>query len=204
MANAATGPRLGLLGGTFDPVHIGHLLIAEAARSTLSLDQVAFIPAGDPPHKGGAVTPAEHRYAMALLATAANEAFVVSRRELERSGPSYSLTTIREYRREVGPEGELFFIAGGDAMLEIRTWYRWQEVLRECRFAALARPGFEVARLLAALPEDLRGRIDLLPAPAFDISSTDIRDRVRRGEPIRYLVPEPVAVYIRKHALYQA
>lgn len=203
MASSANGPRLGLLGGTFDPVHTGHLLIAEVARCALTLDQVAFIPAGDPPHKGEAVTPAEHRYAMALLATAANDSFVVSRRELERSGPSYSLTTIREYRREVGPAGELFFIAGADTILEIQTWYRWQEVLRECRFAALARPGFEIERLLAALPESLRSRIDMLLAPPFDISSTDIRDRVRRGEPIRYMVPEPVAVYIRKHALYQ-
>src|SRR5260370_18739387 len=105
------GARLGLFGGTFDPVHTGHLVIAEVARYTLSLDQVVFVPAGDPPHKGEVVTAAEHRYEMALLATAPNEAFVVSRRELGRSGPSYSLTTIQEYRRENGPERELFFIA---------------------------------------------------------------------------------------------
>jgi nicotinate-nucleotide adenylyltransferase len=203
-ASGSGGPRLGLLGGTFDPVHTGHLRIAEVARHTLSLDQVAFIPAGDPPHKGEAVTPAEHRYAMTLLATAPNEAFVVSRRELDRSGPSYSLTTIQEYRGEIGMEGELFFIAGVDTVLEIRTWHRWQEVLRECRFAALARPGFEISALLAALPEELRERIDLLPVPGLDVSSTDIRERARRGEPIRYLVPEPVEVYIHKHALYQA
>ena len=193
---------MGLLGGTFDPVHTGHLLIAEVARHTLSLDQVVFIPAGDPPHKGGTVTPSEHRYAMTLLATASNEAFVVSRRELERPGPSYSLTTIQEYRGEIGEEGELFFIAGMDAVLEIRTWYRWEEVLRECRFAALGRPGFEMSAFLPELPEELRGRIDLLSAPALDVSSTDIRERVGHGEPIRYLVPEPVEVYIRKHGLY--
>jgi nicotinate-nucleotide adenylyltransferase len=197
------GARLGLFGGTFDPVHTGHLVIAEVARYTLSLDQVIFVPAGDPPHKGEDVTAAEHRYEMALLATAPNEAFVVSRRELERSGPSYSLTTIQEYRREIGPEGALFFIAGVDTVLEIQTWYRWREVLRECRFAALARPGFELSSLLAALPEELRERIDLLPAPALVVSSTELRARAGRGEPIRYLVPEPVEVYIRKHALYQ-
>ena len=117
------GRRLGLLGGTFDPVHTGHLLMAEVARHALSLDQVVFVPAGVPPHKCEAVTPAEHRYAMVLLATAPNESFAVSRRELERSGPSYSLTTIREYRREIGPTGELFFIAGADTVLLGCTHY---------------------------------------------------------------------------------
>ena len=197
------GRRLGLLGGTFDPVHTGHLLMAEVARHALSLDQVVFVPAGVPPHKCEAVTPAEHRYAMVLLATAPNESFAVSRRELERSGPSYSLTTIREYRREIGPTGELFFIAGADTVLGIRTWYGWREVLRECQFAVLARPGFAIAALLASLPAEVRGQIRLLPAPACDVSSTAVRERVGRGEPIRYLVPEPVEVYIRKHALYQ-
>jgi nicotinate-nucleotide adenylyltransferase len=196
--------RLGLLGGTFDPVHSGHLMIAEVARHALSLDQVIFIPAGDPPHKGHEVTPAEHRYAMVLLATAGNAAFVVSRREMERPGPSYSLTTIREFRSEVGTHGELFFIAGADTVTEIQTWYRWQDVLRECRFVAVARSGFDASSLLASLPKELCRRIDLVNAPAFDLSSTEIRDRVQRGEPIRYMVPEPVEVYIRKHALYPA
>src|SRR3954464_9482511 len=100
--------RLGLMGGTFDPIHVGHLLVAEVAREAFRLDRVVFVPAGDPPHKGEAVTAAEHRYAMTLLATGANPGFVVTRRELERAGPSYSLTTIREYREEMGPTGELF------------------------------------------------------------------------------------------------
>jgi nicotinate-nucleotide adenylyltransferase len=194
--------RLGLLGGTFDPIHVGHLLIAEVAREALALDRVVFIPAGDPPHKSEDVTDAEHRYAMVLLATAANEAFVVSRRELDRTGPSYSLTTIREYRSELGEEGELFFITGADAILEIRTWHRWQEVLRECRFAALTRPGFDFARLRAMLPQELHERVHLVPAPGLDVSSTEVRARVRRGETIRYLVPDPIEAYIRKHGLY--
>jgi nicotinate-nucleotide adenylyltransferase len=195
--------RLGLLGGTFDPIHTGHLLIAEVARHALSLDQVVFVPAGDPPHKGESVTAAEHRYAMVLLATADHPAFRVTRREMERAGPSYSLTTIREFRQKLGDSAELFFLTGADAMLEIRTWYCWQEVLRECRFAALARPGFDSAALLGLLPNDLRDQVVLLQAPGLDISSTEVRDRVRGGEPIRYLVPAPVESYIRKHGLYE-
>lgn len=194
--------RLGLLGGTFDPIHIGHLLIAEVARHALALDRVEFVPAGDPPHKGEAVTAAEHRSAMVLLATTDNPWFTVSRREMERSGPSYSLTTVREYRRELGPGGELFFIAGADTILEIRTWHRWEELLRECRFAALTRPGCDTAALRALLPEELWDRVDLVPAPGLDVSSTEVRERVRRGEPIRYLVPDLVEAYIRKHRLY--
>ena len=195
--------RLGLLGGTFDPIHTGHLVIAEVARHALSLDQVVFVPAGDPPHKGDAVTAAEHRYAMVLLATADHPAFVVTRREIERAGPSYSITTIREYRQELGGAGELYFLTGVDTMLEIRTWYQWQDVLRECRFAVMGRPGFDSEALLALLPEELRRQVDFLKAPGCDISSTDIRERVRGGEPVRYLVPSLVESYIRKHGLYQ-
>jgi nicotinate-nucleotide adenylyltransferase len=182
---------------------MGHLLIAEVAREALGLDRVVFVPAGDPPHKGEEVTDAEHRYAMALLGTADHEAFFVSRREIERTGPSYSLTTIREYQNELGEGTELFFIAGADAVLEIRTWHRWEELLRECRFAAVTRPGFDFARLQAALPEELIASVRQVPAPGYDLSSTQIRARVRRGETIRYLVPDPVEVYIRKHRLYQ-
>src|SRR3954452_23333272 len=153
--------RLGLIGGTFDPIHAGHLLIAEVARHAASLDRVVFIPAGDPPHKGEAVTPAEHRYAMTLLATASNQSFQVSRREMERAGPSYSLTTIQEYQVELGGEGELYFITGLDAILEIRTWHRWEEVLQACQFIAVARPGFDAAALNAVLPEPYRERVRL-------------------------------------------
>jgi nicotinate-nucleotide adenylyltransferase len=195
--------RLGLLGGTFDPVHAGHLMIAEAARHKLSLDQVVFIPAGDPPHKGDVMAEAEHRYAMVLLATAGNEAFAVSRRELERPGPSYSLTTIREYRSEVGTQGELFFVAGADTVMEIQTWHRWRDVLGECRFAGVSRPGFDTAAMLASLPPELRRRVEFVSAPAFDLSSTEIRERIQRGEPVRYMVPEAVDIYIRKHHLYR-
>jgi nicotinate-nucleotide adenylyltransferase len=197
------GLRLGLLGGTFDPIHVGHLMIAEVALAALALDRVMFIPAGDPPHKGESVTDAEHRYSMALLATGDHPAFLVSRRELEREGPSYSLTTIGEYREEVGPSGELFFIAGADTLVDIRTWHRWEEVLQSCRFAALARPGSDFADLLSAVPEKYHRGIDLVTGPGLAISSTDVRERVQRGEPIRYLVPTTVDIYIRNYGLYQ-
>jgi nicotinate-nucleotide adenylyltransferase len=196
--------RLGLLGGTFDPIHMGHLVIAEAARAAYSLDQVVFIPAGDPPHKGTAVTAAEDRYAMTLLATASHPGFQVSRREIERQGPSFSLTTIHEYQQEIGPESELYFIVGADAVLEIRTWHRWEEVLQACHFIAVSRPGFDSAALDTELPGALRARVSHLLAPGFDLSSTQVRDRVAHGEPIRYLVPESVETYIYKQGLYQA
>jgi nicotinate-nucleotide adenylyltransferase len=199
----ADGHRVGLLGGTFDPIHTGHLVIAEVARHALALDQIIFVPAGDPPHKGSNVTAAAYRYEMVLLATADHMPFRVTRREIDRPGPSYSLITIREYRCELGSAAELFFVVGADAMLEIQTWHRWQEVLRECRFAVVGRPGSNSAALLERLPEALRSRVQLLEAPGCDVSSTGIRERVRRGEPIRYLVPPTVESYIRKHGLYQ-
>jgi nicotinate-nucleotide adenylyltransferase len=183
---------------------MGHLVIAEAARHAHALDRVEFIPAGDPPHKGEAVTAAEHRYAMALLATASHPAFRVSRREIEREGPSFSLTTIEEYREELGPAGELYFIVGADAMLEIRTWHRWEEVVQACEFIAVSRPGFDAAALDTVLPGPLRARVHHLRATGFDLSSTQVRERAARGESIRYLVPESVEMYIHKHGLYRS
>lgn len=194
--------RIGLMGGTFDPVHLGHLFIAEMAREEFGLDRVIWLPAGDPPHKKGyRVTPQEHRHAMVLLATASNPDFEVSRWELERSGPSYSIDTILHFR-EVCPGAELFFITGADAILEILTWYRHDEVIRSCRFIAVTRPGYDLNRLSAVLPPEYLSQIDLLEAPGVDISSTDLRARIRTGSSIRYLVPELVATYIQKHRLY--
>jgi nicotinate-nucleotide adenylyltransferase len=198
------GKRLGLMGGTFDPIHHGHLAIAEVARVEYGLDRVVFIPAGDPPHKQGlAVTPAERRYEMALLATASNPCFECSRRELDREGPSYAVTTIREYRAEGGPDQELFFITGADAILEILTWHEADAVVQLCRFIAATRPGYDLERLRGALPPAYLERIDFLDAPGLQISSTDLRRRVRDGRPIRYLVPELVEAYIRKGLLYR-
>lgn len=183
-------------------MHLGHLLIAEVARVEFGLDRVIWLPAGDPPHKKGyRVTPQEHRYAMVLLATASNPHFEVSRWELERSGPSYSIDTILHFREEC-PGAELFFITGADAILEILTWYRHAEVIRSCRFIAVTRPGYDLDRLSSVLPPSYMAQVDLLEAPGVDLSSTELRARVRAGDPIRYLVPECVETYIRKHRLY--
>jgi nicotinate-nucleotide adenylyltransferase len=195
--------RLGLLGGTFDPIHLGHLLIAEVARWAASLDRVVFVPAGDPPHKGEAVSAAVHRYEMALLATADHPYFDVSRREIARTGPSYSLLTVQEYRDEMADGGELYFIVGADALREIRTWHRWEELLLACRFLAVARPGSDLAEALASLPPSLQRRVERVQAPGYDLSATEVRRRVWDGEPIRYLVPPSVELYIQKHSMYQ-
>jgi nicotinate-nucleotide adenylyltransferase len=195
--------RLGLMGGTFDPVHVGHLVIAEAAREEFRLDQVVWIPAGDPPHKDRKVSDQEHRYAMAVLATASHPDFVVSRLELEREGPSYALDTIRHFRKQVKPQ-ELFFITGADAILEILTWHRHDEVIRQCRFVAATRPGYDLGRLRRLLPDAYMDRIHVFSAPEVDVSSTGIREKLAAGRSVRYLVPEPVEQYLTKHRLYQS
>lgn len=195
--------RIGLMGGTFDPVHYGHLVIAEVAREEFALDQVLWLPAGDPPHKKDyRVSNQEHRYAMVMLATASHPCFEVSRWELERSGPSYSIDTILHFQSEQ-PEAQLFFITGADAILEILTWHRHQEVIRSCEFIAVTRPGYELSQLSQRLPAEYAERIAPLTAPGVDISSTDIRKRVGAGKSIRYLVPETVEAYIRKHGMYR-
>lgn len=193
--------RLGLMGGTFDPVHHGHLVIAEAARAEFRLDRVVWVPSGDPPHKGDQVTPAEHRYAMVLLATAGHPQFQVSRLEVERQGPSYSLETVRHFQA-AHPGAELFFITGADAVLELLTWHRPDEVVRSCRFIAVTRPGYALEELRRVLPAAYLERIELLAVPAVEISSTDLRRRLREGRTVRYLLPDTVEAYLRKHGLY--
>lgn len=196
--------RLGLIGGTFDPPHYGHLLIAEEARVVFGLDRVEFVTSADPPHKQGQViSPAEHRYAMTLLSVASNPFFRVSRRELERAGPSYSLDTIREYQQEL-PGVEIFFILGADAVLEIPTWYRADELISLCTFIAATRPGHDLTRLERVLPPGYLSQIRTVRVPGVDVSSTEIRERVRQGRSIKYLVAEPVEAYIATYGLYRA
>lgn len=194
--------RIGIMGGTFDPIHFGHLVIAEISRAEFGLERVIWVPAGDPPHKTeDPVTPAEHRYAMTVLATATHPQFEVTRMELERSGRSYTLDTIRDFQQRL-PGTELFFITGADAILEILTWYRHEELIQACHFIAATRPGYDLGRLRAVLPADYLPHIHPIATPGVDISSTDVRTRVRAGKPIRYLTPEPVEAYIAKHRLY--
>ncbi|MCS7264497.1 MAG: nicotinate-nucleotide adenylyltransferase [Armatimonadetes bacterium] len=195
---------MGVMGGTFDPIHYGHLLAAEEARFRFNLSRVIFVPCGTPPHKKPyKVTPAEHRYAMTVLATASNPYFVVSRIEIDRPGPSYAIDTVKIFRQQFGYGVEIFFITGLDAVLEILTWKNHDELIQLCQFIAVNRPGYDSEKLREHLPPSYLDRISLLSIPGIDISSTMIRERVRKNEPILYLTPETVCDYIAKHGLYK-
>ncbi len=197
--------RIGLMGGTFDPIHHGHLVTAEHVRYVGDLDQVLFIPAGSPPHKtGGAAVSAEDRLAMVELAIADNPYFHTCDFEVRQQGPSYSITTVQYLREVLGPDVELFFIIGADAINLITTWMRWRELLTLCRFFAMTRPGYTMEDFSGLAPEPglLQQRIQVVEVPALEISSTEIRSRIQRGWPIKYLVPHDVEQYICQHQLY--
>jgi len=197
--------RVAIMGGTFDPIHYGHLIAAEEARLRFHLDEVVFMPCGQPAHKPSyEVTPAEERYLMVVLATASNPHFSVSRLEIERPGPSYAIDTIRRLKAQLEPHAELFFITGADAILEIETWHKNGQLLEECRFVAVARPGYDLQRLEERLGPEQASRVARLQLPGVDISSTELRARLAAGESIRYLTPQPVADYIAKRQLYGA
>ena len=194
---------VGIIGGTFDPIHFGHLLAAEEARLRFRLDRVVFVPNREPPHKRTyPVTPAEHRFAMVTLGTASNPHFDASRVEIERPGPSYTVDTMRHFRERLGQACRLYFVTGADAMLETVTWRSPEEISRLCEFIAVTRPGYDIDRVACAnLPPQTR--LHALQIPGLEISSTDLRGRAARGEPLRYLVPSAVARYIATHRLYR-
>jgi len=197
--------RVGVLGGTFDPIHIGHLVIAEEARVELQLERVVFVPAGLPPHKlEHVLSPVEHRLAMVELAIASNPHFTVSRVDIERSGPSYSVDTIALLQGEWGAGVEIYFIMGSDSLRDILTWHEPQRLIRLCYFAVVNRPGHQadLDELDALLP-GIASRVQMLHAPELAISSTDIRRRVWEGLSIKYQVPEAVETYIYRHQLYR-
>ncbi|MDH4138291.1 MAG: nicotinate-nucleotide adenylyltransferase [Anaerolineae bacterium] len=197
--------RVGVFGGTFDPIHIGHLVIAEEAWMELELERVVFIPAGLPPHKlDHVMSPVEHRLAMVELAIASNPHFAVSRVDIDRFGPCYTVDTIEFLRDEWGGGVEIYFIMGSDSLLDILTWHNPRRLIRLCRFAVVSRPGYQVDfdELDALLP-GVASRVQMLNAPGLDISSTDIQRRVREGLSIKYQVPEAVEDYIYQHKLYQ-
>jgi nicotinate-nucleotide adenylyltransferase len=192
------------MGGTFDPIHVGHLVTAEAARWTFELDEVVFVPTGQPWMKTDReVSAAEHRYLMTVIATASNPRFSVSRIEVDRKGPTYTVETLQQLLREADGEVDLFFITGADAMLEILQWKDPGEVLALAHVIAATRPGYDLARFEADARTS-HPRVSVMDIPALAISSTDIRRRVAAGEPIRYLVPEGVDSYIRKTDLYRS
>lgn len=199
--------RLGIMGGTFDPIHYGHLVAAEMARSKFDLSKVLFIPTGKPPHKDRSdISAAGLRLEMIERAIQDNPAFDISALELERKGPSYTVDSLRVLRR-TWPEHELYFITGTDALREIFSWREAEEILMMTEFIGVARPGFDASDFLLQVQQEhpkTQGRIHYLEVPALAISSTDIRARVKHGQPIRYLLPEPVRHFIQQHGLYTA
>ena len=191
------------MGGTFDPIHLGHLVAAEEARWQFDLDEVVFVPTGQPWQKPVGVSPAEDRYLMTVIATASNPAFTVSRLEIDHQGPTYTVDTLRQLRAQSPAGTRLFFITGADAVLQILSWKEPDQVLALAEFIAATRPSFDLERLVNEVP-GAAGRVHRMDIPALAISSSDIRARVARGAPIQYLVPDGVARYIQKHALYRA
>ncbi len=196
--------RLGVFGGTFDPIHYGHLVAAEEVRARLELDKVLFVPAGLPPHKlDHVISPAHHRLTMLQLAIASNPGFEISRVDVERQEPCFTVDTLALLQKEWGEETELYFIMGMDSLSEILTWKNPQRLIRLARIVVVGRPGFQadVSDLEEALPGASQ-HIQIVDAPRFEVSSSDIRRRVREGLPIRYQVPAAVEAYIREHRLY--
>lgn len=195
--------RVGIMGGTFDPLHMAHLIAAEEARAAFDLDRVIFMPAGDPPHKTESpISDVEHRYAMTLLGTAENPHFEVSRIEIERPGPSYSVNTLRLLQGMLGPQVEIYFIAGADEILDIENWHEADALPDLARFIAIPRPGSDLAEL-ERLPERFRASIDVLKMREINVSATEVRHRAETGASIRYLVPASVEAYILKQGLYR-
>jgi len=191
-------PRLGVMGGTFDPIHHGHLVAASEAAATFGLDEVVFVPTGRPTFKlDQQVTLAEHRYLMAVVATAANPRFTVSRVDIDRDGVTYTVDTLRDLK-ESRPDADLFFITGADAIEQILTWKDAAELFSMAQFVAVTRPGHALS--VDGLPQD---RVHVLEIPALAISSTDVRARAHAGKPVWYLVPDGVVQYIAKHRLYR-
>jgi nicotinate-nucleotide adenylyltransferase len=187
--------RLGLFGGTFDPIHLGHLRAAENAREALALDAVAFVPAARSPFKDDPVSSGWDRYAMVALATAGHPGFEASERELERAGPSYTVDTVRALRRE-RPQDELFLIVGSDTVRDLPAWRESADILAHCSVLAVSRPG-------EPRPASLPAGVTWVDGPGLAVSATDVRRRVKEGRSVRYLVPDAVADYVVKRRLYR-
>jgi nicotinate-nucleotide adenylyltransferase len=189
--------RIGIMGGTFDPIHHGHLVAASEVQDRFDLDEVVFVPTGQPYEKG-TVSPAEDRYLMTVIATASNPRFHVSRADVDRDGPTYTVDTLRDLNAIYGPSAELFFITGADALAKILSWKDAFEMLSLAHFVGVTRPGFELSG--DHLPADT---VTLVEVPAMAISSSECRARVAAGKPVWYLVPDGVVQYIAKRGLYR-
>jgi nicotinate-nucleotide adenylyltransferase len=197
MSVAGDRPRIGVMGGTFDPIHHGHLVAASEVAQHLDLDEVVFVPTGMPWQKSN-VTDSEHRYLMTVIATASNPRFTVSRVDIDRGGQTYTVDTLRDLRAQ-RPEAELYFITGADAVAQILSWRDHDGLWDLARFVAVSRPGHVLDT--RGLPDDV---VSQLEVPALAISSTDCRSRVGRGYPVWYLVPDGVVQYITTHHLYRS
>ena len=217
----STAP-IGVIGGTFDPIHYGHLRLAEELGETLKLAEMRLVPSGTPPHRGAPQAAAEHRLAMVRLAAAGNPRFSIDDREVARAGPGYTYDTLAGLRAECGESRPIVLVLGADAFLEFATWHRWHEIFPLAHIAVAHRPGFPVTHWDEHMPQPLAreysarlmqmplathlqpaGGIVVVPFTALDISATMIRDRLRAGTSARYLLPDSVIDYIRKHQLYE-
>lgn len=200
--------RIGLYGGSFNPVHAGHLIVSRAVAETMHLDKVILIPAAIPPHRLlKDLAPAAHRLAMLRLAVAGETLFGVSDIEIRRAGPSYTVDTVQDYRN-LNPSDDLFWLVGADSLIELPNWYQVDRLVESCQVVTAARPGYDdidIGKLMTRFAPEQVARLQahILPTPRIDISASDIRCRLAAGLSIRYLVPEPVAEYIAKHGLYR-
>jgi len=193
-----SGRRVGVMGGTFDPIHHGHLVAASEVATIFDLDEVIFVPTGRPWQKSDReVSSPEDRYLMTVIATASNPRFSVSRIDIDRDGPTFTVDTLSDLAAQRGPDVEMFFITGADALAQILDWQRSHEVVRLAHFVGVTRPGHLLAD--PGLPD---GQVSLVEIPALAISSSDCRERVGRNQPIWYLVPDGVVQYIAKRGLY--
>lgn len=192
--------KIAIMGGTFNPIHYAHLVSAEQVRDGLGYDKILFVPAARPPHKVQPdIVSAEHRYQMVKLATADNPYFEVSRIELDRAGPSYTIQTIKTLRHLYGESTELAWIIGADSLIEYKIWRDFDEVLKQCTLIATTRPNYD----LELVPSEIRDRVITYRITSFDMSATEIRNRIRKNTSVRYLVPEAVAAYIDQYQLYR-
>ena len=200
--------KIGIMGGTFNPIHIGHLIIAEDVRAKYGLDKVLFIPSGQPPHKSDSeVIDHEHRYEMVRLAVASNPGFEASRVEIDREGYTYTVNTLTELTERYDAGTSFYFIIGADVIHELRTWREYEKVFKLCEFIAVLRPGYsesDFRNTIKQLDAEYGAKIHPLRSRLVDVSSTEIRERCMNGESVKYIVPEDVEKYIFDNGLYTA
>lgn len=200
-----TKKRFGIMGGTFDPIHLGHLVVANEVLNIYNLDKIIFVPAGNPPHKIGTRASSWDRYFMTNIATNSNIKFTVSDLEIKSSDKSYTLNTLKEFHNTY-PDTDFYFITGTDAVIDLPNWHEPRELLKLCKFIAVSRPGISKEDAEFKIDEiriSLNAHIEQLQVPMLQISSTDIRDRFKRGVSAKYLLPESVEQYILKNNLYR-